>query len=56
MVEVPNYVGLSKEEILQRFDPLDVHFDGEGSKVIQQLPASGSKVVENSIIHLYLGN
>lgn len=55
MVEVPNYVGLTKEEIIQRYDPLKYHFHGDGLKVVEQLPVPGSKVEENTTIHLFLG-
>lgn len=54
-VAVPNYVGLSKEEIMKRYDPLKLQFHGDGLKVVEQLPVSGSKVEENSTIHLFLG-
>lgn len=54
-VDVPDYVGLTKEEIMKRYDPLKFQFHGDGQKVVEQLPAAGSKVEENTTIHLFLG-
>lgn len=55
MLEVPNYVGLTKEEIAWRYDSFTIQFHGDGNKVLEQLPLSGSTAQENSTIHLFLG-
>lgn len=56
MVEVDNFVGLTVDEVVQQHHPLKIEWHGEGTIVSQQLPAPGSKIEQQSTIHLYLKN
>ena len=55
LVEVPNVLGLSKQEILEQMVNLKLDVAGEGEVVVQQSPAEGVKVKEGSTLRLYLG-
>lgn len=53
---IPNLVGLTKEEIIEKLYPYKIVWHGEGSKVIQQIPIENSRILQNDAVHLYLGN
>ena len=53
-IEVPDYMGMEKSEINQ-YTTYTIEFLGEGTIVTGQQPAPGSKIAENGIIRLYLG-
>ncbi|MER1955886.1 MAG: penicillin-binding transpeptidase domain-containing protein [Solibacillus sp.] len=53
---IPNLVGLTKEEIVEKYYPYKIVWHGEGSKVIQQIPVENSRILQNDTVHLYLGD
>ncbi|PMC38340.1 stage V sporulation protein D [Bacillus sp. UMB0899] len=55
LVEVPNIVGLSKQELAEQFVNLKLDVSGEGDVVVQQSPNEGVKVKEGSTLRVYLG-
>ncbi|SFM00060.1 stage V sporulation protein D (sporulation-specific penicillin-binding protein) [Gracilibacillus orientalis] len=55
-VEVPDLIGLNKNELQQSLVSLEVDVVGEGDYIIDQAPAAGEKVQEGSKIRLVLGN
>ncbi|WP_246940196.1 stage V sporulation protein D [Bacillus pinisoli] len=56
MVEVPNLLGLTKQEIAQQYYNFKLDLEGEGDVIIQQSPRSGTKVEEGATIRALLGN
>ncbi|ALC80962.1 MULTISPECIES: stage V sporulation protein D [Bacillus] len=56
LVEVPNVIGLSLEELEQLMVNLQVDVSGSGNKVVQQSPKPGTKVKEGSTIRLFLSD
>ncbi|WP_456275588.1 stage V sporulation protein D [Bacillus sp. AK128] len=56
MVEVPNLLGLTKQEIAQQYYNFKLDLEGEGDVIIQQSPPSGTKVEEGATIRALLGN
>ncbi|MGN8645108.1 stage V sporulation protein D [Gracilibacillus sp. HCP3S3_G5_1] len=55
-VEVPDLIGLNKNELQQYLLSLEVDVVGEGDYIIDQAPVAGEKVQEGSKIRLVLGN
>jgi stage V sporulation protein D (sporulation-specific penicillin-binding protein) len=55
MVEVPDLVGLTRKEIVQKFFNLKLDVTGTGTTVVKQAPEPGVKVKEGSTIRIYLG-
>lgn len=53
---IPNFVGLTKEEMITNLYPYKIEWHGEGSKIIQQIPVADSNIHLDDIVHLYLGN
>lgn len=53
---IPNFVGLTKEEMVTNQYPYKIEWHGEGSKIIQQIPVADSNIHLDDIVHLYLGN
>ena len=53
---VPNFIGLTKDEIFEQLYPYQIAWHGEGNKVVQQIPIEDSHIHQNDTIHLYLGN
>lgn len=53
---IPNFVGFTKEEIIEKLYPYPIVWHGEGNKVIQQIPIENSRILQNDTVHLYLGN
>lgn len=53
--EVPDYVGKNRSEIYTEWSTYEIRFFGRGSVVIRQQPAAGTKIAEDGIIRLYLG-
>lgn len=54
MIEVPNLVGLEKNEIVNQLVNLKLDISGEGDKIVKQAPDPGTKVEEGSTIRIYL--
>lgn len=53
-VEVPNYIGRLKSDVLNSFDYFELSIKGEGDHIINQRPEPGTKVREGSNIELLL--
>ena len=53
---IPNFVGLTKEDMITNLYPYKIDWHGEGSKIVQQIPLADSNVHLDDIVHLYLGN
>ncbi|AIE59556.1 stage V sporulation protein D [Bacillus methanolicus] len=56
MIEVPDLVGLSKEELGEVFSTFKIDASGDGDIVVKQTPQPGVKLKEGSTIRLYFGN
>ncbi|WP_042349029.1 stage V sporulation protein D [Bacillus massiliigorillae] len=56
MVEIPNVVGMTKQELYTQFSTLKLDVSGKGDKVVKQAPEAGVKVKEGSTIRIYLGD
>lgn len=56
LVEVPELIGLSRNELQQYLVNLSIETSGKGDKVIEQAPAAGTKVEQGETIRLYFSN
>lgn len=56
MVEIPNVVGMTKQELSTQLSTLRLDISGAGKKVVKQAPEAGIKVKEGSTIRIYLGD
>ena len=54
LIEVPDYIGLSRNEINQ-YTTYQIEFLGRGTTVTRQQPKPGTKMSETGILRLYLG-
>lgn len=52
----PSFIGMTKEEVIPHLYPYKIEWHGEGDKVIQQVPAADSLILQSGSVHLYLGN
>ncbi|MEK4385023.1 penicillin-binding transpeptidase domain-containing protein [Solibacillus sp. FSL W7-1464] len=52
----PNFIGMTKEEVIPHLYPYKIEWHGEGDKVIQQVPSADSLILQSGSVHLYLGN
>lgn len=55
-VKTPDFIGMHKKDLLQQQSHFKVHFEGEGTIVIDQVPEAGSSIEEDGSIRLYLGH
>lgn len=55
MIEVPNVVGMTKNDLQTQLYDLKLDIAGYGNKVIKQAPEPGVKIKEGSTIRIYLG-
>ena len=55
LVEVPNLIGMSVQEISRSYYALPIDATGEGKYVLKQAPAPGVEVPEGTPIRVYLG-
>jgi stage V sporulation protein D (sporulation-specific penicillin-binding protein) len=53
---VPNFVGLSKDEIISSLYPYKIEWHGTGNNVIRQMPQMNSVIHQTDVVHLYLGD
>ncbi|BCN31555.1 stage V sporulation protein D [Anaeromicropila herbilytica] len=56
-ITVPNLVGMDlkkAKELISTYEFGEIHYLGEGTKVVEQFPLSGEKVDKNSSLILYL--
>lgn len=51
---VPNFIGMTKDEIMKQYYPFKIQLHGKGDKVIAQLPESENIIEVDETIHLYL--
>lgn len=56
LVEVPNLIGLTKQEIANQLLNFKLDVNGEGKNVVDQSPSPGKKVKEGSTIRVYFNN
>lgn len=52
--KVPNFVGMTKDEIMKQYYPYQIQLHGEGNRVIAQLPEAENVIEVDETIHLYL--
>ncbi|MDF0725283.1 stage V sporulation protein D [Cytobacillus sp. S13-E01] len=55
LVQVPNVIGLTKQEIQQQLLNIKLDISGEGNVVVEQAPDPGVKVKEGTSIRVYMG-
>ncbi|MBD3106826.1 stage V sporulation protein D [Bacillus sp. AGMB 02131] len=55
MVEIPDLIGMSINELRTQLLTLKIDVSGQGDKVVKQSPEAGVKVKEGATIRLYLG-
>ncbi|MFC4557014.1 stage V sporulation protein D [Virgibacillus kekensis] len=55
-VEVPDLVGLKKEELTQYLTNLSIETSGSGNYIVDQEPHAGTKVEQGDTIRIYLSN
>lgn len=55
LIEVPDLIGLTKQELQQQLVDLKLEVEGKGDVVIRQAPAPGVKVEEGKTVRIYLG-
>ncbi|WP_042356340.1 stage V sporulation protein D [Bacillus rubiinfantis] len=55
LIEVPDFVGLTKSELQQQLDNLKIDTSGDGDVVLRQSPEAGTKVKEGAKIRIYFG-
>jgi len=53
-VEVPDLVGLTRNELAEHMVPLSVESSGSGNYIVDQEPSAGTKVEEGSKVRIYL--
>ncbi|MFX3661375.1 MAG: stage V sporulation protein D, partial [Ectobacillus sp.] len=54
-IEVPNLIGMNKQELQEQLINLKLDVSGDGEKVIEQSPQPGVKVKQGSKLRIYLG-
>ncbi|WP_050614687.1 stage V sporulation protein D [Bacillus testis] len=56
LVELPNVVGMTREELDTQLLNVKLDVSGKGDKVVKQSPEAGVKVKEGATIRIYLGD
>lgn len=51
---VPNFLGMTKDEIMKQHYPYKIQLHGKGNKVVAQLPEAENIIEVDETIHLYL--
>lgn len=54
MIEVPDLIGVEKNELIQMMTDLSIESNGDGDIIIDQDPVAGTKVEPGSTIRIYL--
>ncbi len=52
--EVPNVIGMKKEEAEKALINFTIEYEGEGEKIVGQSPEAGNRIEEKSIVRLLL--
>ncbi|MFD2133032.1 stage V sporulation protein D [Pseudogracilibacillus auburnensis] len=55
-VEVPDLIGLTREDLLHDMSNFDIEVHGDGDYIIDQSPEAGIKMDEGATIRIYLSN
>ncbi|PLR97382.1 stage V sporulation protein D [Bacillus sp. T33-2] len=55
-IEIPDLVGMTKNELRQQMVNLKLEIDGNGDTVVKQAPSPGVKVKEGSTVKVYMYN
>jgi len=55
LIKLPDFIGLTKMELMDQLINLKIDASGEGDVVVRQSPEAGAKVKEGSKIRLYFG-
>ena len=53
---MPNVIGMTKEEVLKQHYPFHIHWYGEGSRIVDQVPKENELMNQDEILHLYLSD
>ncbi|MFS0782400.1 stage V sporulation protein D [Bacillus sp. 1P06AnD] len=56
MIELPNIVGMTKQELDTQLLNVKLDISGKGKKIVKQSPEAGVKVKEGATIRVYLGD
>ncbi|WP_033006542.1 penicillin-binding transpeptidase domain-containing protein, partial [Geobacillus sp. WSUCF1] len=54
VIEVPNLIGMTKNDLQEQLFDLKLDVSGEGDVVVEQSPKPGAKVKEGSTVRIYL--
>lgn len=54
-VEVPDLVGLNKNDLQKHLINVKFAISGDGTKIIKQSPSAGTKITEGGTVRIYLG-
>ncbi|MBA4537615.1 stage V sporulation protein D [Bacillus aquiflavi] len=54
LIEVPDLIGLTENEMKQQLVNLKFDISGNGNKVVKQMPEAGAKIKEGSTVRVYL--
>ena len=52
--EVPNVIGMKKEEAEKALINFTIEYEGEGEKIVGQSPEAGNRIEEKSIVRLHI--
>lgn len=55
LIKLPDFVGMSKDELQEQLINISIDASGEGDVVVRQSPEPGTKVKEGSKVRLYFG-
>lgn len=55
-IEVPDLIGLSKEELIEYMTDLSIETNGSGDYIIDQAPSPGEKVIPGTKMRIYLSD
>ncbi|MFT4413464.1 stage V sporulation protein D [Fredinandcohnia humi] len=55
IIDVPNVVGLTKQELQKQLINIKLDISGEGNVVVDQAPNAGERVEEGTTLRIYLG-
>ena len=53
---MPNVIGMTKEEVMKQHYPFHIHWYGEGSRIVDQVPKENELMNQDETLHLYLSD